>query len=148
MSISVIIPVHNSEKYLKECVDSVLPGLNGDDEVVLVENGSSDSSWAICCGYNETYPCVKALQLETAGVSKARNSGISAAKGDWIVFLDSDDILDPGFLPTAHKLDFEADIVLFDYCFLDEETAAVQNPLLDVSNVSPDLLRRAVLQYA
>lgn len=148
MSISVIIPVHNSEKYLKECVESVLQGLNEDDEVILVENGSSDSSWAICCGYNDTYPCVKAVQLETAGVSKARNCGISSAKGDWIVFLDSDDILDPGFLPTAHELDIEADIILFDYCFLDEETAAVQNPVSNIRDVSPDLLRRAVMQYA
>lgn len=150
MSISVIIPVHNSEKYLKESVESVLSGLNEDDEVILVENGSSDSSWEICCGYSNTTPCVRAVHLETAGVSKARNCGISAAKGDWIVFLDSDDILDPGFLPTAHELDIEADIILFDYCFLDEEPAAVQNsdPLSDVRNVSPMLLRRAVLQYA
>lgn len=140
--------MHNSEKYLKECVDSVLQGLNCEDEVILVENGSSDSSWEICCDYKDTYPCVRAAQLKTAGVSRARNYGIKLVKGDWIIFLDSDDILDPGLLPTAHKLDIEADIILCDYHYLDEESAGDQNDLSDLRKVSPDLLRRAVLQYA
>ena len=148
MNISIIIPVHNSEKYLKECVDSVLQGLSEEDEVVLVENGSTDSSWEICCSYDETYPCVRAVHLNTAGVSKARNCGISAAQGDWVTFLDSDDILDPGFIPAAHKLDIDADIILCDYRFLDDEPAEIQDPLSDIKDVSPELLRRAVLQYA
>ena len=148
MSLSIIIPVHNSENYLKECVESVLQGLKEEDEVILVENGSSDSSWEICRSYDDAYPCVRAIHLDTAGVSRARNCGISAAKGDWIIFLDSDDIQDPGLIPAAHELDIEADIILCDYCFLDEEPAAVQNPVSDIKDVSPELLRRAVLQYA
>ena len=148
MSLSIIIPVHNSEDYLKECVESVLQGLNREDEVILVENGSSDSSWEICCSYNDAHPCVRAVRLETAGVSKARNCGISVAKGDWIVFLDADDILDPGMVPAAHELDIDADIILCDYRFLDEEPAEVPNPRSDIRDVSPELLRRAVLQYA
>lgn len=148
MSLSVIIPVHNSENYLKECVESVLPGLDGEDEIVLVENGSSDSSWEICRSYRNAYPCVRALQLEAAGVSKARNSGISLAKGDWILFLDSDDILDPGLLPAVHEMDLDADIILFDYRYLGENSAEDQNCLSDIRNVSPDVLKRAVLQYA
>ena len=148
MSLSVIIPVHNSEDYLKECVESVLPGLRQDDEVILVENGSSDSSWEICCGYNDAHPCVRAVQLETAGISKARNYGISLAKGDWIIFLDSDDVLDRSLLPNVHELDIEADIILCDYRFLGEDPVEDQDLPSDVRDVSPDLLRRAVLQYA
>ena len=148
MSLSVIIPVHNSEDYLKECVESVLQGLNEEDEIILVENGSSDSSWEICRSYNDTYPCVKAVQLETAGVSRARNYGIALAKGDWIIFLDSDDILDHGLIPAAHELDIDADIILCDYRFLDEDSAEYQNNLSDIRIVNPDMLRRAVLQYA
>lgn len=149
MSFSIIIPVHNSELYLKECLDSVFPGLEMEDEIILVENGSSDSSWEICRSYSESHPCVRAAKLETAGVSKARNHGISLAKGDWIIFLDSDDILDPGLLPTAHELDIDADIILCDYRYLDEETAGEdQNNISEIKDVSPDLLRRAVLQYA
>ena len=148
MSISIIIPVHNSDKYLKECVESVLQGVKEEDEIILVENGSSDSSWEICCSYNDAYPCVRAVHLDIAGVSKARNYGIKLAKGDWIIFLDSDDILDPGLLPVAHELDIKADIILFDYRFLDEEPDGDRNSPSDVRNVNPDLLRRAVLQYA
>ena len=146
MSLSIVIPVHNSENYLKECVESALQGLNEEDEIILVENGSSDSSWEICCGYDDAHPCVRAVHLETAGVSMARNCGISAAKGDWIVFLDSDDILDPGLVPAVHELDIEADIILCEYRFLDEEPAEAPQALSDIRHVSPDLLRRAVLQ--
>lgn len=148
MSLSVIIPVHNSQDYLKECVGSALQGLSGEDEVILVENGSSDGSWEICRAYSDAYPCVRAIHLETAGVSRARNCGVSAAKGDWIIFLDSDDVLDPGLVPAAHGLDFEADIILCDYRFLDDEPAKVRASSPEIRNVSPELLRRAVLQYA
>ena len=148
MSLSIIIPVYNSEKYLRECVESVLPGLREEDELILVENGSSDRSWEICCGFEKAHPCVRAVHLDKPGVSRARNQGISLAKGDWILFLDSDDILDSGFLPAAHGLDSKGDILLFEYRFLEEEVAGPQNLPSDRKEVSPDLLRRAVLQYA
>ncbi len=148
MSLSIIIPVHNSEDYLKECVESALRGLSGEDEVILVENGSSDSSREICRSYQEANPRVRALCLDTAGVSNARNCGISAAKGDWVLFLDADDILDPGLVPAAHELDIDADIILCDYRFLDDGPAEGQKPLSGIREVSPELLRRAVLQYA
>ena len=148
MRFSIIIPVHNSENYLKECVDSVLVGLKTGDEIILVENGSSDNSWEICCSYSSSYPCIRTVQLETASVSKARNYGISHAKGEWVIFLDSDDILDPGLLPVAHELDIEADIILFDYQYLDEEPVRKQNLFSGIKKVNPELLRRAVLQYA
>ena len=76
MSLSIIIPVHNTEKYLTECLDSVLPEINAEDEIILVENGSADHSWEICKRYAEKYNTVNAVQLGTAGVSKARNHGI------------------------------------------------------------------------
>ena len=148
MSVSIIIPVHNSEKYLKECVESVLQGLGKDDEIILVENGSSDSSWEICCGYDDAYPCVRAIHMDHAGVSGARNCGISYAKSDWVIFLDSDDILDKGLLPAAHELDIEADIILCDYRYLDEESVEERDSISDIRSVDPALLRRAVLQYA
>ena len=148
MNLSIIIPVYNSEKYLKECVESVLQGLDKEDEIILVENGSSDGSWEICCDYNDAYPCVRAVHLDTAGVSGARNYGISLAKSDWIIFLDSDDIMDPGLLPTAHELEIEADIILCDYRYLDDEFFEKRDSVSDIRNVDPALLRRAVLQYA
>ena len=69
MSVSIIIPVHNSEEYLEECVNSVLPGMNEDDEIILVENGSSDSSWDMCRDYSSRHPNVKAVSLDASGIS-------------------------------------------------------------------------------
>ena len=100
MNVSIIIPVHNSEKYLEECVNSVLSGINEDDEIILVENGSSDSSWDMCQNYSSQYPNIKAVSLDTAGVSIARNKGISLADCEWIHFLDSDDVLGEGAVQT------------------------------------------------
>ena len=161
MSVSIIIPVHNSEAYLEECVGSVLPGMNEDDEIILVENGSSDSSWDMCRNYSSQYPNIKAVSLDAAGVSIARsldaagvsiarNKGIALAECEWIHFLDSDDVMDPGFLAVAHRMQTDADIVLFQYRFLDEGggVSLGENDPLEVRNVDPDLLKRAVLQYA
>ena len=149
MSLSIIVPVHNTEQYLAECLDSVLSEINTDDEVILVENGSTDRSWEICQVFAEKYNKVKAFQLETAGVSKARNFGISQAKGDWITFLDSDDCLDPEIIHMAGKLvdNSEMDAVLFRYSYLDpshREEAPASEALMRVDS---DLLRRGVLQF-
>ena len=150
MSLSIIIPVHNTEKYLAECLDSVLSEINNDDEIILVENGSEDRSWEICQKYTVKYNTVKAVQLETAGVSKARNYGISMAKGDWITFLDSDDCLDPSIIRMAGKLknNSDMDAVLFRYRYLGaacrEETPVSE----ELRYIDSDLLRRGVLQFS
>ncbi len=150
MSLSIIIPVHNTDQYLAECLDSVLSEIDTDDEVILVENGSTDCSWALCQEYSVKYDTVKAFQLETAGVSKARNYGIRHAKGDWITFLDSDDCLDPAVIHVARKLrnNTNTDVVLFSYSYLDasnREAASVSEALTPVDS---DLLRRGVLQFS
>ena len=149
MSVSIIIPVHNSEEYLEECVNSVLPGMNEDDEIILVENGSSDSSWDICQRYSSQYPNIKAVSLDAAGVSIARNKGIALAECDWIHFLDSDDVMDPGFLAVAHRMQTDADIVLFQYRFLGEGDGVTpgEGEPLAAGAVDPDLLRRGALQF-
>lgn len=150
MYVSTIIPVHNSEKYLEECVDSVLPGMNGDDEIILVENGSSDSSWEMCRQYAEKYPNIKAVSLDAAGVSIARNKGISLAKCEWINFLDSDDVMDPGFLAVAHRFETDADIVLFQYRFLSQGGGAAlgEDEPIHAESVDLHLLRRGIFRFA
>ena len=149
MSLSIIIPVHNTEKYLPECLDSVLSEINSEDEIILVENGSTDRSWDLCQKYSKEYKTVKAVQMETAGVSKARNYGIQLAKGEWITFLDSDDCLDSSIICMAGKLEnhSDVDVVLFHYCYLEEdgrEATAVSETL---KHADSDLLRRGVLQF-
>ena len=149
MSLSIIIPVHNTEQYLDECLDSVLSEINTDDEIILVENGSTDRSWDLCQKYSKEYNTVKAVQMETAGVSKARNYGIRMAKGDWITFLDSDDCLDPSIIRMAGKLEnhSDVDVVLFRYCYLDEDVREATAVSETLKLVDSDLLRRGVLQF-
>ena len=150
MSLSIIIPVYNTEQYLVECLDSVLSEINTDDEIILVENASTDHSWKICQKYAEKYKTVKAVQMETAGVSKARNYGISLAKGDWITFLDSDDCIDPSIVQMAGKLkdNSDIDVVLFRYSYLNEVNSNETSVSEGLIHVDSDLLRRGALEFS
>lgn len=149
MSLSIIIPVHNTEQYLAECLDSVLSEINTEDEIILVENASTDHSWEICQKYSEKYNTIKAVKTETAGVSKARNYGIRLAKGDWVTFLDSDDCIDPCIIQMAGKLNSHSDIdvVLFHYNYLDASHSTEESVSEALKPVDSDLLRRGVLQF-
>ena len=92
--ISVIIPVYNREGFLSKCIESVLSQKNVSLEIILVDDGSTDNSLAICRSYSEKYPFVKVIHQENSGIGAARNTGLDAATGDCIFFLDSDDIVD------------------------------------------------------
>ena len=91
MKYSVIIPIYNAEKTLKRCLDSLLPQLNNEIEVLLINDGSTDNSAKICKEYVAKNSCFKYFERENAGVSAARNLGIDNAIGDYIAFIDSDD---------------------------------------------------------
>ena len=112
--ISVIVPVYNTEKFLNRCVDSILNQTYGDLEILLVDDGSTDKSPAICEEYAAVDPRVKVVHRENGGLSAARNTGIENATGEYFLFLDSDDEM----LPTmAEELLFalektDADIAI------------------------------------
>lgn len=89
--ISVIVPVYNVEKYLHRCVDSILAQTFTDFELLLVNDGSKDSSGVICDEYAAKDSRVKVFHKENGGVSSARNLGLDNAKGEWVTFVDSDD---------------------------------------------------------
>ena len=88
---SVIIPVYNVEKYLDQCVRSVLNQPFTDLEVILVDDGSTDSSGKMCDAYVARDSRVRVIHQENGGLGQARNAGLHVAKGKWILFLDSDD---------------------------------------------------------
>ena len=98
--ISVIIPVHNVEKYLDRCIQSVLNNTYRDLEIILVENGSTDHSLAICKKYEEQYVNTKLIVADCAGLSHARNLGLAYATGDFISFVDADDYVSPYLYET------------------------------------------------
>lgn len=92
--VSVIIPVYNVENYLRECVDSVINQTYKNLEIILVDDGSTDSSGNICDEYAQTDGRIKVVHQKNAGPSKTRNTGIRNAGGKFIYFLDSDDYID------------------------------------------------------
>lgn len=91
--VSVIIPVYNAEKYLRECLDSVVNQTLRDIEIICVDDGSTDSSPAVLAEYAARDSRVRVLTQENAGVGPARNAGIRAARGEFVAFLDPDDLL-------------------------------------------------------
>ena len=89
--LSIIIPVYNVEKYFRRCLDSVMSQSFRDYELLLVDDGSSDSSGAICDEYAVRDERIRVFHKTNGGVSSARNVGLEHAKGEWIYFVDADD---------------------------------------------------------
>ena len=91
MKISIIVPIYNSEKFLAQCIESVLAQHYQGFELLLVDDGSTDTSLEICKQYAKLDSRIKVYHLKNGGVSRARNYGLGQALGEWITFLDSDD---------------------------------------------------------
>lgn len=115
--ISVILPVYNAEKYLRNTLDSVLGGSFSDFEIVAVNDGSCDSSLAILEEYRERDARVKVIDKPNTGVSDTRNVGIAAAEGDYLAFLDADDVYSPEYLERMYSAATEsgADVTVCSY---------------------------------
>lgn len=96
--ISIIIPAYNAEKYLGECLRSIAGQTYANIEVVLVDDGSTDSTASVGREWEQKDRRIRYIRTENAGVSAARNTGIDMARGEWIGFVDADDFIDPGFV--------------------------------------------------
>lgn len=96
--ISVIVPVYNVENYLRQCIESILNQTYTDFEIILVDDGSLDSSGNICDEYSEKFTNISVLHKKNEGLGYARNSGIEKACGEFIVFVDSDDYVEENML--------------------------------------------------
>ena len=121
--ISIIVPIYNSEKYLDECIQSILEQTYNNFELILVNDGSDDKSLSICNNYINDDKRIKLLNLKHKGVQIARNTGIENAKGQWICFIDSDDIVDRDFLQTLIRLvkKYNTDIAEVDFLYKGEK---------------------------
>ena len=123
--ISVIVPVYNVEKYLEECLDSIQNQTYSDIEVILVNDGSTDKSKEICGKYCKQDNRFQLLNQENQGLSAARNSGVAASTGEFIAFVDSDDIILPNYLETLmHYMREDVDIVESQFTISKEEFLA------------------------
>ena len=115
--ISVIVPVYNAEQWLREALESLQAQTYADFEAIMVDDGSTDGSGAICRAFHEADPRFRLISQPNAGLSAARNAGLDSAKGDWISFLDADDALPPDALAVMmdHALKSGAGIVTGNY---------------------------------
>lgn len=119
--ISVIVPVYNVEAYLSRCIDSVLSQTFRDFELILVDDGSTDGSPALCDWYAEQDSRVRVYHKENGGQSSARNVGVRYAEGEFIAFVDSDDWCSPYMLSYLHFLarSYSCDVVSASYVLSD-----------------------------
>lgn len=123
MLFSIIIPCYNVEKYLAECVDSILAQTVDTFEVILVNDGSKDATGAICDDYAAKDPRIRVIHKENGGQSSARNMGTDVATGDYIIYIDSDDfIMDRDFLKKMQEAAGESDIIFYKHEKFDDET--------------------------
>ena len=120
--ISIIVPVYQVEKYLNECIDSILAQTFTDFELILVDDGSPDNCPALCDAAAKRNSRVRVIHKQNGGVSTARNAGLDAAQGNWIAFVDSDDTVEPEYLEKMHKavLETGADFAICSSQCIDE----------------------------
>lgn len=98
MMFSIIVPVYNVEAFLEECIESILNQEYKNFEILLIDDGSTDNSGQLCDEYAKKYSCIRTYHKENGGLSDARNCGISHAKGNYLIFIDSDDWILEGCL--------------------------------------------------
>lgn len=130
---SIILPVYNVQDYLDRCVKSVENQSFQDFEMILVDDGSTDTSGALCDTLAEKYANISVLHKPNGGLASARNAGLAAAKGKYIWWVDSDDWIEPGALETLYGVTAtrEPELVKFNYNRVEQQTVAVH------TNVKP-----------
>lgn len=123
MDISVIIPIYNVEKYLRRCLESVLRQKEISMEIILVDDGSTDTSGDICEEYVANYSNIKCIHIKNSGPSTAKNVGYDVATGNYVAFIDSDDEIKPEMFRTMLQSGYkhDADIICCNYIQVDEE---------------------------
>lgn len=147
MLFSVIVPVYNVAEYLPACMDSLLRQACADWEIILVDDGSTDGrSPALCDAYAAAHPdLVRVIHQTNGGLGAARNTGIAAARGDYLLFVDSDDTLEPQTLErlSACLAETGADMIVFHYCYVTATGEQPGEPRLSAVTGTPVTLAEA-----
>ena len=135
--ITIIVPIYNVEKYLRECIESICRQTYRNIEIILINDGSNDNSAKICDEYKEKDSRIKVIHKENGGVSSARNKGLEIAKGAYITFVDGDDYIDEKYCEKLLKnlKENNVECILCGFNRIYEKTAEVvtkgENLLLD-----------------
>ncbi|WP_196606659.1 glycosyltransferase family 2 protein [Pectinatus frisingensis] len=132
LQLSILIPVYNTEKYLKRCIKSILKQKFTDFEIILVDDGSTDSSGRICDGYNDVDSRIHVIHQKNMGLSAARITGLQKSRGKYVAFIDSDDWIEPNVyekLINVLEKDKTISIVIGGHV-IDEINGQVKFPLV------------------
>ena len=162
-TVSIIVPVYNAEKTLERCVRSLMAQTYGNIEILLVNDGSRDQSPAICQRFAQEDGRIRVIDKPNGGVSSARNTGLDAARGDYVMFCDSDDWVEPDWCESMVSLCGPGDMVICEIARADLETEhdaetedaerreLLHYPLLACSPVNKiyarDVIQREMLRF-
>ena len=121
--ISIIVPVYKVERYLNECIDSILAQTFTDFELILVDDGSPDGCPALCDAAAAKDSRIRVIHKPNGGVSSARNAGLDTVRGNWIGFVDSDDSIDPSYYEKLHQAAVQsgAEIAIGDILYFEAD---------------------------
>lgn len=128
--LSIIVPVYNVENYLEQCLESLTHQSSNSYEIILIDDGSTDSSPIICDRYAESFSVIKVFHLKNSGVSTARNKGLEMATGQYITFVDSDDYVSNAFVETLVQQMKDTDMLMYSHSVFNEK-GDVYNKLLE-----------------
>lgn len=131
--ISIIIPIYNAEKMLRESIDSVIHQTYKNLEIILVDDGSKDSSGKLCDEYSKNDNRIKVIHKENGGLSSARNAGLDIATGKYVMFIDADDFFEPNSCEILYREIEEknADLVIGNYIHVTYDGKKWDSPLFD-----------------
>lgn len=137
--VTIIIPIYNVEKYLREAIESAINQTYKNLEIILVDDGSTDNSGRICDEYISVDERIKVIHKKNGGLSDARNAGLDNCTGEYIMFLDSDDFLEPDAVENMHKeiVEKDADYVIGNYINATEEGEKWEKPVFDLEKYKP-----------
>jgi glycosyltransferase involved in cell wall biosynthesis len=156
IAVSIVVPIYNVEKYLYQCIDSLLAQTLRNIEIILVDDGSTDHCGRICDEYAAKDARVKVIHQSNAGLSAARNSGLRCAKGEYVGFVDGDDWVDPSMYQVLYDAGREqqCDIVSCNFSFFyedvtlrrreQEEKLFISPGIVDQSNIRDEIYLPAI----
>ncbi len=151
MKLSVIVPVYNVSEYLRQCLDSIVNQTHTDMEIILVNDGSTDSSGEICREYLQKDARIIYIEQENAGLAAARQAGLEIACGEYIAFVDSDDYLEPNMYERMLSVALENNVdIVFCNTYRNEdkkETAYLENGLYDRAAMEEKIFPRLLASF-
>ncbi len=147
--VSIIIPVYNVEKYLSQCVESVINQTYQNLEIILVDDGSPDNCGRICDVYSEKDSRIRVIHKENGGVASARQVGMDICTGEWIYFLDSDDWIELNLIATVldKAKSTDSDAVVFDFDYFDGKKMKRSSYMYSFTN-KEELVEKSDLERA